>query len=181
MQKWQKELWEYVKSLAIAMVLAGLIIGFVAQSFVVYGGSMEPTLHDGERLMVDKVSYRWREPARGDIVVFQPDMPSEHPFIKRVMGLPGDKVEIRRNQLYIDDRPVEEGYLQDRMYGQYGPVTVPAGSYFVMGDNRNNSLDSRFAEVGFVARSKVIGRAMFRYWPLTRASLMQMPAGLASE
>jgi len=179
MNKWQHEVWEYAKTLAVAGMLAAFIIAFIGQSFVVYGDSMEPTLHNGERLVIDKVTYKFREPIRGEIVVFEPEIASEHPFIKRIMGLPGDTVEVRQYKLYINGSPVEEEYILNRMYGQYEQQTVPAGQYFVMGDNRNNSLDSRYTEVGFVPEEKVIGRAVVRYWPPTRATVVDIPDSLA--
>lgn len=171
---------EYVEAFGIAVLLASFIIVFIAQSFLVQGASMEPTLHNGERLMVDKLSYRFSEPKRGQIVVFRYPSDPRRKFIKRIMGLPGDQVEVRRHQLYINGTAVDEPYINGPTYGDYGPIVVPEGTYFVMGDNRNNSDDSRFPDVGPVPRKLLVGRALFLYWPLNRISLVRVPAEIPS-
>lgn len=171
---------ETFKTLVGAAVLALLIMTFVARAFTVDGPSMLPTLHDGERLMVDKLSYRFREPQRGEIVVFRyPANPREH-FIKRVIGLPGDVVEIRGGRVYVNGTALDEPYLATPTWGQFGPVQVPPGRYFVLGDNRNNSEDSRYPQVGFVPRSYLEGRALWRFWPPSRVGLLRAPAALAN-
>ena len=173
------EIREYVESFAVAIVLALFIIFFVAQSFLVQGVSMEPTLHDGERLLVDKVTYRLREPMRGEIVVFGYPKEPRRKFIKRVVGLPGDIVEIRNRTLYINGEPVEEEYIRGPMYQPFGPVQVPEGTYFVLGDNRNNSEDSRFPDVGPIPREYIVGRALLVYWPIREAGLIRVPEAIA--
>ncbi|HEY8486098.1 MAG TPA: signal peptidase I [Limnochordales bacterium] len=171
---------ETFKTLVGAAVLALLIMTFVARAFTVDGPSMLPTLHDGERLMVDKLSYRFREPQRGEIVVFRyPANPREH-FIKRVIGLPGDVVEIRGGHVYVNGVALEEPYLTSPTWGQFGPVRVPAGRYFVLGDNRNNSEDSRYPQVGFVPRALLEGRALWRFWPPSRVGVLRAPQALAN-
>lgn len=167
---------ELVKTVAGAAVLALLIMTFVARAFTVDGSSMVPTLHDGERLMVDKLTYRFREPQRGEIVVFRyPLNPREH-YIKRVVGVPGDVVEVRNGRVYLNGTPLEEPYLEAPTLGYFGPVRVPPGHYFVLGDNRNNSEDSRDPKVGFVPKELIEGRAVWRYWPLARMSLISRPS-----
>ena len=166
---------EAVKTLVGAAILALLIMTFVARAFTVDGPSMLPTLHDGERLMVDKLTYRFREPQRGEIVVFRyPADPREH-FIKRIIGLPGDVVEIRAGRVYVNGSALDESYLATPTWGQFGPVRVPAGRYFVLGDNRTNSEDSRYPQVGFVPRSYLEGRALWRFWPPSRIGILRRP------
>lgn len=170
---------EAAKTLVGAAVLAVLIMTFVARAFTVDGPSMLPTLHNGERLMIDKISYRLREPQRGEIVVFRyPANPREH-FIKRIIGLPGDVVEIRGGRVYINGVALEEPYLAAPTLGRFGPVRVPESRYFVLGDNRNNSEDSRYPQVGFVPRALLEGRALWRYWPITRMGLIRRPEAFA--
>ena len=167
---------ELVKTVAGAAVLALLIMTFVARAFTVDGSSMVPTLHDGERLMVDKLTYRFRAPQRGEIVVFRyPLNPREH-YIKRIVGVPGDVVEVRDGRVYVNGTPLDEPYLDAPTLGYFAPVRVPPDHYFVLGDNRNNSEDSRDPKVGFVPRELIEGRAVWRYWPLTRISVISRPS-----
>jgi signal peptidase I len=173
--RWQEEAKEYAKTLLTSLALALFIITFIAQSFRVDGVSMMPTLHHGDRLMIDKLSYRFREPQRGEIVVFRYPANPRHRFIKRIIGLPGDIIEGRNHTLYLNGQPLAEDYTNDRTYGDFGPIVVPDGRYFVMGDNRNNSEDSRYPDVGPVPRHLLVGRAMFQYWPLTRIRGMRIP------
>lgn len=140
---------------------------------------MEPSLHDGERLLVDKVTYRFREPRRGEIVVFGYPKDPRRKFIKRIIGLPGDVVEIRNRQLYINGTPIQEEYIRGPMYQPFGPFTVPEGTVWVLGDNRNNSEDSRFADVGAVPMERIVGRALLIYWPLTEGGIIGVPEPLA--
>lgn len=139
---------------------------------------MEPTLHDRQRLLVDKVTYRFREPKRGEIVVFAYPKDPRRKFIKRVVGLPGDVVEIRNRQLYVNGQAVVEEYIRGPMYQPFGPYTVPEGTVWVLGDNRNNSEDSRFADVGAVPFERIVGRALFSYWPLTSGGIVRVPDAL---
>lgn len=166
---------ELIKTVAGAAVLAMVIMTFVARAFTVEGNSMLPTLHDGERLMVDKLTYRFSEPQRGDIVVFRyPLDPREH-YIKRIVGVPGDEVAVRNGRVFVNGTPLEESYLSSPTLGRFGPVRVPEGHYFVLGDNRINSQDSRSPLVGYVPRELIVGRALLRYWPLSRATLFTAP------
>ncbi|HHV61883.1 MAG TPA: signal peptidase I [Firmicutes bacterium] len=182
--KVRAEIMEYLQAFVIAVVLAAFIITFIAQSFVVQGSSMEPTLHNGERLLVNKFIYRFREPARGEIVVFRYPFDPRRKFIKRVIGVPGDRVEIRDGAVFLNGSRLDEPYTLDRTYGAYGPEVVPEGRIFVLGDNRNNSEDSRFADVGFVPLSNVVGHAFVIYWPLNRIGLVRraaIQAGAATQ
>ena len=153
-----------------AVILALLIIYFVAQATVVHGRSMEPSLHTNQRLIIDKVSYRFFRPQRGDIVVIDV-ADSELPLIKRVVGLPGETVEIRDSQVLIDGRVLVEPYLPVMNQADYGPVQVPPETLFVMGDNRLDSRDSRV--FGPVAIEQVLGRAWVSYWPLGEIGLVR--------
>lgn len=167
---------EYVESIVTAVVLALIIITFIAQSFLVQGNSMEPGLHNGQRLLVEKLSYRVRPPQRGEIVVFRYPLDPRRKFIKRIIGIPGDEIFIKDRRVYVNGLPLEEDYINGPTYGAYGPAVVPPDSYFVLGDNRNNSDDSRFPDVGFVPRKNIVGRALFIYWPVWQARLIRQPA-----
>ncbi len=143
---------------------------------------MLPTLENGQRLLVDRLTYRFREPQRGDIVVFRyPANPSQH-FIKRVIGVPGDEVYIARGTVFVNGVALQEDYINGPMFTgrPFGPVVVEPGTYFVLGDNRNNSEDSRDRRVGLVPRQNIIGRAVWRYWPLSDMSVIKAPEFLQS-
>jgi signal peptidase I len=169
------EILEYVQAFAVAIVLAAFIITFIAQSFVVEGSSMEPSLHNRERLLVNKLVYRFRKPVYGDVVVFRYPANPKRRFIKRVIGIPGDEVEVRDGFVFLNGMTLDEDYTMDLTYGYFGPKTVPDGHYFVLGDNRNNSDDSRYPDVGFVPMSNIVGKASFIWWPPRRISLIRNP------
>lgn len=125
---------------------------------------MYPTLHETERLMVNKIIYRFEQPQIGEIVVFEFEPGRD--FIKRVIGVAGNKVEIRGGRIYVDDRLLAEPYLPEHLAMQdFGPVEVPPGYLFLMGDSRQNSMDSRDPRVGFVSLDDIKGRAFFIFWP----------------
>lgn len=151
-----------------ALVLAVVIHLFLAQATVVYGQSMEPNLHDHQRLIIEKVSYRLRQPDRGEIVVV--DLPSmSEKLIKRVIGLPGDTLSIEAGVVYINGVMLEEPYVFNPDRRTVQSQVIPEGSYFVMGDNRGNSNDSR--NFGTVTLDQLVGRAWVRYWPLSDFTL----------
>lgn len=170
---------EYAKALLQAGILAAIIIVFIAQSHLVDGASMENTLHNRERLMVDKISYRFIEPKRGEIIVFRYPKDTRARFVKRIIGIPGDTVEIRDRVVYVNDVAVDEPYIKAPTYYNFAPIEVQPGHVFVMGDNRNNSLDSRFADVGQVPYNLIIGRALFSYWPVKAMKVFRVPRTLA--
>jgi signal peptidase I len=162
---------ELVKTLALSAILALGIRQFVAEARYIPSGSMLPTLQINDRLIVDKVSYYLKKPERGDIVVFDPTKALQQQnyhdaFIKRVIGVPGDKVEVRGGKVYVNTKALTENYIQEQPRYNFGPVTVPPNEYLVLGDNRNNSYDSHYW--GFVPREKIIGKAVLRFWPLER-------------
>jgi len=151
-----------------ALVLAVVIHLFLAQATVVYGQSMEPNLHDHQRLIIEKVSYRLRQPERAEIVVV--DLPSmSEKLIKRVIGLPGDTISIEMGVVYINGIVLDEPYIFNPDRRTVMPQVVPEGQYFVMGDNRGNSNDSR--SFGTVTLEMLVGRAWVRYWPLSDFTL----------
>lgn len=208
-------LWEWAKSIGLAVLLFLFLRTFLLQSFYISSGSMEPTLLVGDVLMVSKAAYGaripgtavrlpgWDEPSRGDIVVFRPRHDPETDVVKRLVGVPGDTLEMRNRVLYLNGEPREESYVKheeppDRnethpwMRWQYsalvasveaeeyspsrddwGPVVVPEGSYFMMGDNRERSLDSRFW--GFLEERRIRGKVSFIYYSFDASTTRPLP------
>ena len=169
---------EAVKTIGLSAILAFGIRTFVAEARYIPTGSMLPTLQINDRLIIDKVTYNFRLPQRGEIVVFHPTEVLEkqnyhEAFIKRVIGLPGDTVEVKEGRVFINNQPLQEQYIKDKPNYPFGPVKVPPDSYLVLGDNRNNSYDSH--SWGFLPRSKIIGRAIIRFWPPQRVGGIQTP------
>jgi len=168
-----KELTEFIKSVIIALVMALLIITFIFQTVSVDGSSMFPTLKNKDRLILEKVTYYFRKPKIGDIVVFKYPSDKTQKFIKRVIGTEGDTIKILDHKVYVNDKQLEEtGYIYEEMASPNDinfkdGVKVPKGTIFVLGDNRNNSRDSRFSDVGFIPLKLVLGRAVFRLFPFT--------------
>jgi len=162
---------EMLESVLPALVIVIVVNLFIAQATRVEGQSMEPNLHNNERLIIEKISYRFREPARGDIVVLKPQQHGTVPLIKRVVGLPGETVEITQNQVYINGEPLQEDYLTEPTVGGMPAQIVPEAHLLVLGDNRNASNDSR--SFGMIPYEDVIGRAWFRYWPIEELGLIR--------
>lgn len=158
-----RDLFETVIS---AGIIAFFIITFIGQVTVVRGASMEPTLYDRERLIANKISYRFESPQRGEIIIFKPPFPTDRNYIKRIIGIPGDKIQIINSLVYVNDEKLEEPYIEYRSYENLSLITVPENSYFVLGDNRPNSSDSRYW--GFVPRKNIIGKTWVLFWPLNR-------------
>jgi signal peptidase I len=164
----KNEIVEWIKAIAFALVLALAIRGYVFEPMIVPTGSMIHTIEIGDRILVNKFIYRFEPLKRGDIVVFRfPDDPRQT-FVKRLIGIGGDVIEIKDGTLYRNNVPVQEPYLKEPMVGSFGPYRVPEGYFFMMGDNRNNSKDSRFWENKFVSRNQIVGKATYRIWPLSR-------------
>jgi signal peptidase I len=156
-------LFEALQVMAPALVLALIVHLFLAQATIVYGQSMEPNLHPNQRLIVDKLSYRLRPPQRDDIVVVDlPDM--EEMLVKRIIALPGETVEVQGGTVYVNGAPIPEPYTHDLTPYDMAPLTLGPLAYFVMGDNRGNSNDSR--SFGPITRDEIVGRVWLRYWPL---------------
>lgn len=162
---------EILKTIAMAVVLSFGIRTFVAEARYIPSSSMEPTLLINDKLIIEKVSYHFRDPERGDVVVFSPTEALQkqnfkEAFIKRIIGLPGDTVKVRQGTVYVNDQPLRENYIKQKPDYTFGPVIVPEGQYLVLGDNRNNSYDSHYW--GFVPKDNIIGRASVRFWPPQR-------------
>ena len=186
-QKQQNPWIEGFQTIGLSIALALGIRQFVAEARYIPSESMKPTLLVNDRLVVEKISYRFQSPQRGDIVVFWPppgifeqedqpeeDQPEEDQtpvaFIKRIVGLPGDTVEVTDGTVLINGDELDESYIQAPPTYEQEPLTIPAGNYFVLGDNRNASFDSHAWEVSqpFVPEDQIIGRAVVRFWPPTR-------------
>jgi signal peptidase I len=173
---------EAIKTIALSGILAFGIRSFVAEARYIPSESMLPTLQINDRLIIDKISYDFRDPARGDIVVFSPpevlqQENYQYPFIKRVIGLPGDQVEVKGGRVYVNNQLLREKYIEEKPNYNFSTeefnsrlkITggrVPPNQYLVLGDNRNDSYDSHYW--GYVPRSKIIGRAVVRFWPPNR-------------
>ncbi len=160
-----EEAKDWIISIVVAVVLAFIIRQFVVELYIVDGPSMRPTLQSQERLVVNKFIYQFREPQKGEILVFQYPRDPKRDFIKRVIATAGDTVEIKDGRVFVNDQLLNEDYILEKTKSEYPKSTVPNGTIFVMGDNRNNSEDSRFADVGFVPLNLVKGKAILVFWP----------------
>lgn len=172
-----REVLSTILYLAVVVLVAYLIVTFVGQRTEVNGASMENTLDNGDNLIVDKISYRFGSPKRFDVVVFPyPQDPSTF-FIKRVIGLPGETVQIDANgRIYINGQVLEENFGREAISNPglaENPIQLGQDEYFVMGDNRNNSMDSRDARVGLIKGRSMIGKAFLRIWPLNKFGLVR--------
>ncbi len=179
MSGWRKLVNENVRLVAIALVIAITVRLFIAEPRFIPSPSMVPTLAVGDRLLVEKVSYHLHPPAQGDIVVFEPPpqlqeygYTASQAFIKRVIGLPGQTVQVTEGKVYVDGEPLAEDYILEAPAYEMPPVEVPVGSLFVMGDNRNDSNDSHVW--GFLPEQNIIGRAALRFWPLEKAGTVDI-------
>lgn len=159
---------EAVETVVIALILAFLIRSFVVETILVDGPSMEPTLHSGERLLINKFVFRFRVPETGDVVVFKYPEDPRRDFIKRVIAHEGQTVEIRGGQVFVDGVPLNENYTLSPASGDFPKTKIAPEAIFVLGDNRNNSQDSRFPGVGQVPMKNVKGKAFIRFWPFNR-------------
>ena len=161
------EIKDWIVSIVVAVALAMFIRTFIVELYVVDGPSMRPTLESEERLVVNKFIYRFRSPEKGEVLVFQYPRDPSRDFIKRVIATPGDTIEIREGRVLVNDQLLTEDYILEKTRSEYPKSTVPEGRIFVMGDNRNNSEDSRFADVGFVPYDLIKGKAMIVFWPIS--------------
>ena len=166
---WKDELVAWFKTLASAAVYATLIVTFGFQVARVEGQSMAPTLADQDRLIVNKLAYRMGEPRRGDIVMLYYPINPDKSFVKRVIAEEGDEVRIVDGTVYVDDVPMRDDFVPEefRSHDDYAPTRIPDGYYFVMGDHRNNSSDSR--HWGMVPKKYIIGKVQLRWWPIPHA------------
>ena len=165
--------FDWTETIVVAFVMALIIRAFFLQVFWIPSGSMEPTLDIQDRIVVNKVAFHFRPPQRVEIVVFRQvasTATEKRDLIKRVIGLPGETLIIKDGKIFINNKPLLENHDMNEDFANFGPVTVPANSYFVMGDNRPASADSRYW--GFLPKANLIGPAFLRLWPLTRLGLI---------
>ena len=161
-----EEIKDWVVSIVIAVVLAMIIRTFVVELYLVDGPSMRPTLQHAQRLVVNKFIYHFRAPEKGEVLIFRYPKDPSRDFIKRVIAVPGDTIEIKDGNVFVNGELQNEDYILSKCRGDYPKSTIPEGHIFVMGDNRNNSEDSRFPDVGFVPFDLIKGKAMLVFWPL---------------
>ena len=170
-----KELAGWLLYIVLIIAFTWFVVTFVGQRTEVSGSSMETTLSDKNQLIVDKMTYRFRDPKRYDIVVFPYQYQDNTYYIKRIIGLPGETVQILSGMVYIDGMRLDEHYGNEIMENPgiaEEPLTLGEDEYFVLGDNRNNSSDSRASDVGLIHRKDLIGRAWIRVWPLSQIGVI---------
>ena len=162
-----RELWDSAKIIIAVFVIAFLLGHFVYINARVPSGSMEETIMTGDRVFGNRLAYIKDDPERFDIVIFKYPDDESRLFIKRVIGLPGEVVEIKDGKVYIDGSPtsLDDSFIPEKMIGSYGPYTVPENCYFMLGDNRNDSKDSRSWKNKFVRFDQIVGKAVVRYYP----------------
>jgi signal peptidase I len=156
---------EVLITLGLALAIF-IIMQTTIQSSIVDGSSMQPGLEDGQRLIVFKAAYTFGDPQRGDIIIIHPPVAPQKQWVKRLIGMPGDTIEVRNGTVYVNGVPLEEPYIKDEPEYRFGPFTVPEENYFVMGDNRNNSTDSHYGWT--VTRDDIVGEVWLRIWPLSK-------------
>ncbi|MED4129530.1 signal peptidase I [Shouchella hunanensis] len=175
--KVKSEAWGWIKAIVIALLIAFVVRTFIVTSFEVRGESMVPTAHDGERFIVNRLAYQFSEPDRFDLIVFHAT--EQDSYIKRVVGLPGDTIRFENDQLFINDEPIDEPFLDEVQGSLANPYTndyeyegiIPDNHVFVVGDNRPNSSDSR--AFGPVHEDEIIGKVGLRFWPLSEFGFME--------
>ena len=172
---WAREILSTAAYLLVVVALTFLFVQFVGQRTHVNGDSMNVTLEDGDNLIVDKLSYRFSDPKRFDIIVFPYQYQEKTYYIKRIIGMPGETVQVIDGMVYIDGEMLDETYGMEMM--QYAgvasePITLGEEEYFVLGDNRNNSSDSRDPSVGNIQEDQIIGKAFLRIWPLNKIGVL---------
>lgn len=172
---WLKEIGEYIIWIVGAFIVVQLITNFIGVPSIVDGASMEPNFHDGEYLWVDKVEYYFSEPERNDVVIFPVnDGIGETHYIKRIIGLPGETVYIdEKGSIFVNDVQIPDVYgkeviKENNRHLAASPITLGEDEYFVLGDNRNHSSDSRLSTVGNIMRDRIVGRVVFRLWPFDK-------------
>lgn len=166
-QKIKKELIDIIKTIIIAIIVAFVITHFIIVNAVVPTGSMKNTIMPNDRLIAFRLSYLFSDPERYDIVVFKAPDDESTLYVKRIIGLPGEKVNIIDGKVFINDQevPLSDDYIMEDMLGSFGPYTVPENSYFMLGDNRNDSQDSRYWENTFLPKENILGKVLFKYYP----------------
>jgi len=169
-------LWEVVKVVAMALAIVVVVKHFLFQPFYVKGASMEPTYEDHEYLIIDELTYRFNTPTRGEVVVFRYPNDTSQYFIKRVIGLPGESIQVRDSAVWVNGKQLDESAYLDASVQTSGSISLTLGAkeYYLMGDNRSASLDSRI--FGPVNRTFIVGRTWFRAWPFSRLMRFSAPS-----
>lgn len=172
--------FDLLQSVVVVMAIFVMIYLFIISPQEISGQSMYPTFESGEYIFTNKVEYKLHDPARGDVVVFKSPKNKNIDYIKRIIGIPGDQVKLVNGLYYVNGVQVNQSYLPPELYTSPGlflreneEITVPAGQYFVSGDNRPHSLDSR--EFGTIPKADIIGKAFLRYWPIDKAGIISNP------
>ena len=172
-QSVKKEIISWIKLILSAFVIAFILKTYVFQIALVNQISMEPTLYEGQILVIAKVNYLFGDPERGDIVVLKDELENKY-LIKRAIGLPSEVIDIRNNKVYIDGEELKPDFTEVQTQNNgFAKSRIPEGKYFVMGDNRLHSRDSRSDTVGFVNRSNIVGKAVFRIWPISKIGIVK--------
>jgi signal peptidase I len=177
--------FDVLQTIVLSAAIFVIIYLFAAQPHLVKGTSMEPNFHNGDYILTEKISYKFREPERGEVIVFKAPNRPDADYIKRIIGLPGEKVKVIEGIIYINDQKLPEQYepinfqtFSGRFLQEGQEFIVPENQYIVFGDNRSHSSDSR--EFGPVDKDFIIGRALIRYWPAPRFGMIQTPEYLLS-
>ncbi|MCD4760648.1 signal peptidase I [bacterium] len=166
-------IFEIVKVVLISLAIILPIRLFLVQPFYVEGASMEPNFYQNEYLIIDELSYRFNQPQRGEVIIFKNPKNTKAYFIKRIIGLPGEEVELKEGVVFVDGEKLSEPYIEHFSSDSHSLLTLAEDEYFVMGDNRTNSLDSR--QIGTINKNHVIGRVWVRGWPLNRINTFNLP------
>jgi signal peptidase I len=173
-------IFDFLQGIVVILAVLVMVYLFIVSPQEINGASMEPNFHNGEYILTSKVLYKFRDPQRGDVVIFKSPRNKEVDYIKRIIGLPGDTVKLSNNAFYVNGQKVEEPYLAPGVIIFGGSfldegkeIVVPPGQYFVSGDNRPHSSDSR--EFGTIAKEDFIGYAFFRYWPFSQLGTIPHP------
>ncbi|RSL30517.1 signal peptidase I [Salibacterium salarium] len=178
-----REIWDWIKTFIVVIIVVFIVRTFFFANYMVHGESMMPTIENGERLIINKIGYEFSEPDRYDLIVFHANEESD--YIKRVIGLPGDNIKYEDDTLYVNGQAQKEEFLTPyksqtgsgdftndfTLEGITDQSTVPEGKIFVLGDNRQNSMDSR--QLGFINMDEIVGKANIRYWPVDEFTLMR--------
>ena len=166
----KKVILEWTKTILITLVIFFSFRAYVAEAYYIPSGSMMPTLNISDRIITNKFIYNFTDIKRGDVVVFNPPIESKSPFVKRVIGLPNETISVNNGVVYIDNEPLEESYISAPPINNFSPYKIPDNNYFLMGDNRNSSNDSRFW--GTVSIDDIIGKAEFIYYPISDMKML---------
>ena len=171
----KREALSWVICIVVTILLTEFILNFVIINANIPSGSMENTIMTNDKLIALRTSYWFKDPKRGDIIIFKYPEDEREWYIKRVIALPGETVQVKDGKVYINgsSKPLSEPYIKEEPVEDFGPYKVPKNGYFVMGDNRNDSKDSRYWINPYVSKDKILGKAVFRYWPITEVKTIK--------